>query len=96
MDKNSDTENLMSGGYSWSPDLENFVKEENYKYSYLLNKMIIEKECDSLLIKIITISVFQKSNKSTICILRGVIHDEMDLDEYVIENPENKNLRVLF
>jgi len=25
-----------------------------------------------------------------------VIHDEMDLDEYVIENPENKNLRVLF
>ena len=48
--KNSDTENLMSGGYSWSPDLENFVKEENYKYSDLLNKMIIEKECDSLLI----------------------------------------------
>ena len=50
MDKNSDTENLMSGGYSWSPDLENFVKEENYKYSDLLNKMIIENKCDSLLI----------------------------------------------
>lgn len=66
------------------------------KYSDLLNKMIAEKEYDSTLIEGAPIRVSDGNNTITIGIVREVFHDNTGLDGYVVENPETKELTVLF
>lgn len=66
------------------------------KYTDLLNKMIAEKEYDSSLIEGAPIRVSDGNNTITIGIVREVFHDNTGLDGYVVENPETKELTVLF
>ena len=66
------------------------------KYTDLLNQRIAEKEYDSYLVEGLPISVSDGNNTITIGIVREVIHDETGLDGYVVENPETKELTVLF
>ena len=66
------------------------------KYTDLLNKMIAEKEYDSSLVEGAPIRVSDGNNTITIGIVREVFHDNTGLDGYVVENPETKELTVLF
>lgn len=66
------------------------------KYTDLLNQRIAEKEYDSSLVEGLPISVSDGNNTITIGIVREVFHDETGLDGYVVENPETKELTVLF
>ena len=66
------------------------------KYNDLLNQRIAEKEYDSTLVEGVPISVSDGNNTITIGIVREIFHDNTGLDGYVVENPETKELTVLF
>ena len=66
------------------------------KYTDLLNKMIAKKEYDSSLVEGAPVKVSDGNNTITIGIVREIFHDNTGLDGYVVENPETKELTVLF
>ena len=66
------------------------------KYTDLLNKMIAKKEYDSSLVEGAPVKVSDGNNTITIGIVREIFHDNTCLDGYVVENPETKELTVLF